>query len=206
MGQRNPECSECHERIFNFVSTDAKVEPVQGYNDTVRVNYACRTSSQGGEKVFVCLKCCRWSKTRASQVRCICEKKKKKMTEDTASNNLDSEGDNHSALDVNDSKGDVNDSGGDQQVDLGEDDEESPLMDDQSKMKQAIEDHFNNPSLWSEASRKFFQRENRKAGDGKKGIVYNALIDPKQELDFDLLSEKEPNYQYHLTSTFHGMP
>lgn len=205
-GQRNPQCSGCHEEIFNFLSTDAQVVPVQGYNDIMRVNHACRTSSQGGGSVFVCSKCCKWSKTRPSQVRCMC--KKKKTTEDTASNNLDSEGDNDSALDVDDSKGDVNDSGGDQQVDLGEDDEESPLMDDQSemKMKQAIEDHFNDESLWSDASRKFFQRENRKAGDGKKGIIFNALINHQQELDFDILSEKDTNYHFHLTSTFHGMP
>lgn len=206
-GQRTPECSKCKQEIYNFRQSDVTVS--EEGDGIVKFSHECVRGGASG-RIFACLECCKWSAKKPSQVRCSCPKKKKRKTEDTVSlENIQDEGD----IQVNGQHEKAYDEGLDHDnqggMDFDSDDavpfEESPLVGELSPVDPFIVNYFNDSDLWPKASKKFFLREHRNKGDGKKGIIYNALIDKKQESDFGLLPEKEQEYHMHLTATFHSM-
>ena len=69
-----------------------------------------------------------------------------------------------------------------------------------------IDNYFSDKMIWPDRSRKFFLREHRKDGDGKRGLIYNALVDSKVDTNFSPLTDADIQYHFHLTSTYQGMP
>ena len=53
---------------------------------------------------------------------------------------------------------------------------------------------------WPLASQKKFAREHRQVGDGKRGFVYNCLIDWKRSIGFEGLSDGEMHHHLHITN------
>lgn len=51
---------------------------------------------------------------------------------------------------------------------------------------------------WSEKSAKFYSREFVKDGEGRRGLVHNALIDHNTEKDFSSLSDREVSLHLHI--------
>lgn len=208
-GQRTPKCSSCKQLIYFDPSN---VTVTEAGDRLVKLSHDCDGGGASG-RIFACLGCCKWSAKKPSQVGCTCSKKKKRKTEDTAPpENINDEGD----IQVNGQHEEAYDEGFDHDngqagMDLDSDNpahvEESPLMVGEpiTSVDPFIVNHFNDSDLWPEASKKFFLREHRNKGDGKKGIIYNALIDKEQESDFGLLPEKEQEYHMHLTATYHSM-
>ena len=64
---------------------------------------------------------------------------------------------------------------------------------------------FASKDEWPSASGKFFLRENRREGDGVKGLIYNALIDRKRVSEFGGLGMDEVHHHLHITSLHHGI-
>ena len=60
-----------------------------------------------------------------------------------------------------------------------------------------------NEKEWPPSSAKYFIRKHSKKGDGKKGLVYNALIDHKRNTGFDGLTDDEMHYHLHVASIHH---
>ena len=122
--------------------------------------------------------------------------------------NVNVEGGSFDPFDYNnDGEADNHGEGGTEGVGIGGRYEEESRLIDPSETWREIEDYFNDSNLWPKPSTDFFLRDTKKKGDGMKAIVYRALINPRQDSNFDLLlCEDETLYHFHLTSTFHGMP
>ena len=58
---------------------------------------------------------------------------------------------------------------------------------------------------WPSSSAKYHLREHRASGDGLQGLVFNSLIDQKEETFFSDLSDKEMYYHLHVTNLYNVM-
>ena len=58
---------------------------------------------------------------------------------------------------------------------------------------------------WPSASQKYFLREHHQVGDGKRGLVYNSLVDWRRRTGFEGLSDEEVHHHLHITNIHHGI-
>lgn len=68
-----------------------------------------------------------------------------------------------------------------------------------------IDSFFSNNYEWPIASAKYFSRDIKCPGDGKRGLVFNSLIDKKRISDFSSLHNDELDYHFHVTHVHHGI-
>ena len=199
-------CPACSIGVCGLKSKDLEFSLVRGAIVKI-IHKTCASSCAGF--FFACLECQKSSSKKPSQVRCQCESTAQAIStitpptppaacrsagSPTISDFGSNDNDNFNETFADES------SGSDQNnPDVGHN--ECCHSDSERK----IEDFFADTDQCSEPSRKFFGREQKKTGDGKKGLICNALVDSKIESDFDCLIEEEVQYQLHLTSMFHGL-
>jgi hypothetical protein len=199
-------CPACSIGVCGLKSKDLEFSLVRGAIVKI-IHKTCASSCAGF--FFACLECQKSSSKKPSQVRCQCESTAQAIStitpptppaacrsagSPTISDFGSNDNDNFNETFADES------SGSDQNnPDVGHN--ECCHSDSERK----IEDFFAGTDQCSEPSRKFFGREQKKTGDGKKGLICNALVDSKIESDFDCLVKEEVQYQLYLTSMFHGL-
>ena len=67
-----------------------------------------------------------------------------------------------------------------------------------------MQDGFDDSEQWSKASGDYFRREHKEKGEGRKGLIYNSLVDKKAVTTFQM-SPSEIDYHYHLASMFNNI-
>ena len=64
---------------------------------------------------------------------------------------------------------------------------------------------FSDRSEWPENSAKYFLREHNNPGDGRRGLVFNCLLDKNRTTGFSGLSDEEMYYHLHAASVHRGI-
>ena len=202
--QSQPMCPACTEGAWTLEPNDREITLAPGYTHIVKICHKTCKKILDGKKpvIFVCLLCERWSTRKPSQIRCDCDKKG--LTPANHDNDDDNDHEINSGIvdDEEEMSGLLGDVGAN---DIPAVDHSSERARAREEREMQVRDYFNDKDIWPDRSSKFFLREHKNKGDGKKGLIYNALIDRKVDTNFGTLTDEEVQYHFHVASMYHGM-
>ena len=161
------------------------------------------------KKLFICLTCGSRSVHGAKRLisrHCKCKRKDdaQHLVIDKATPNVNDTIVSHDGVDNTTHGSDAFGGGNDHcwaSNDDNNDNRQFELKSDDMDVRQL----FSDESEWPPSSAKYFIRENNRAGDGMRGLVYNSLVDSRRNTNFGDLRDDEMHYHLHIANIHHGM-
>ena len=198
----------------NNINKVAAIIPSSKYQNIVSLQHKQCTNNSNPRKLFVCLGC--GSRTNQTEGRlknryCRCSKVQSTTSNSAAAETAtsDSNADECRACppteEVDDAEAGGDCDWSDSSPNDGAGGGSTPPPQPQPEPEYNIRETLDNDCEYPATMGTFFYRESQREGDGPRGLIYNALIDPQRETNFEGLSDKEMYEHLHIASVYHGM-
>ena len=209
-------CPNCRVSLEGQTANDLSFTHIQ--NQVVSIVHAtCRSKKIPG-KVVACLQCLKFNKNQSQLTRrCTCNRAP--TTGITATSvittttpSVTAPLPSSSASPIHSPTAENIDFGSNENVGIGyeselpacEHEQISSSDNNSIEMERKVQEGFDDLNMWSRASSNFFRREHKQKGEGRKGLIYNSLVDKHAASEFQM-NPTELNYHYHLTSMFNDI-